>query len=156
MSDARARQLSDCAATLLASQYLGCLKRGDVPANTSPLNLLRPKESIPDDPSVRPGFTGLCWFAGRRCVPKFIWRLHGGSLANIRCPTPETQAGGTLAYQPASLEVNRTVFLSTLAFTGFAVVAGLLLIEGLGALVTTNVEASLHHGRERDRLRSSE
>jgi hypothetical protein len=57
--------------------------------------------------------------------------------------TPDILAVGTRAYQLASASAYRTVFLSTIAFTGVAIIATLFL-PNVDHLLTGDVATTLH------------
>jgi len=85
-------------------------------------------------------------------VEKFIAGFTTGTFENITGLTPEIQAIGTRAFKEANAAAYRTVFLSTLAFTGVAVIAGLLLPKGLDELLTGKVSTTLYSGRHKKRV----
>lgn len=82
-------------------------------------------------------------------VEQFIAAFSVGSSAFESVPgiTPEILAVGTRAYQEANAAAYRTVFLSTIAFSGVAIIAALLL-PNVDKFLTGKVATTLHKGRD--------
>jgi hypothetical protein len=81
----------------------------------------------------------------------FIAALSLGSSAFAKIPniTPEIIAIGTRAYQEANATAYKTVFLSTIAFTGVAIIATLFL-PNVDHLLTGKVATTLHERNKED------
>ncbi|OCK77436.1 MFS general substrate transporter [Lepidopterella palustris CBS 459.81] len=77
-------------------------------------------------------------------VAAFIKALSGGASALDKVPgvTPRILAAGTRAYQEGNSSAFRTVFLSTIAFTGVALISALFLPD-LEALMSNKVATTL-------------
>jgi hypothetical protein len=86
-------------------------------------------------------------------VAEFIAALALGSSALDAVPgvTPTIVAVGMRAYQLANAAAYRTVFLSTIAFTGVAIIATLLL-PNVDHLLTGDVATTLHHKKDETNL----
>jgi hypothetical protein len=82
-------------------------------------------------------------------VAAFIGAFSVGAsaFAKIEGLTPEILAIGTRAYQDASADAYRTVFLSTIAFSAVAIVCTLLLPDA-DKLLTGRVATTLHDGKD--------
>ena len=76
-------------------------------------------------------------------VVSFIEGFTTGSFAGVKGVTPAIIAIGTKAYQLANADAYRTVFLSTIAFTGAALVASMWL-PNVDDLMTEKVATTLH------------
>lgn len=79
-------------------------------------------------------------------VPAFLEGFTTGSFANITGLTDSILAVGTAAYYEGSFAAYRTVFLVTLAFTGCAIIAALLLPGDIDKYLTNRVHVTLHQG----------
>jgi hypothetical protein len=78
-------------------------------------------------------------------VIKFIAALALGpsALANVTGVNPSIITVGTQAYKNASADAYRTVFLTTIAFTGIAIIATLF-VPNVDHLLTGKVSTTLH------------
>jgi hypothetical protein len=80
----------------------------------------------------------------------FIADFSNSSLfADISNITPNIIAVGTVAYKEANASAYRTVFLSTIAFTGIAIIATLFL-PNIDHLLTGKVATTLHERNKED------
>ena len=84
-------------------------------------------------------------------VADFLAAFSVGSNAFAKIPniTPEIIAIGTRAYQEANASAFRTVFLSTIAFTGVAIIATLFL-PNVDHLLTGKIATTLHERNKED------
>ena len=82
-------------------------------------------------------------------VGQFIAAFTTGGDAFSKVPgvTPQILAIGTRAYQEANASAYRTVFLTTIAFTGVAVISALLL-PNVDHFLTGKVATTLHKGEK--------
>ncbi|KIW76453.1 hypothetical protein Z517_11199 [Fonsecaea pedrosoi CBS 271.37] len=81
-------------------------------------------------------------------VATFIGSLASGqSLADIPGVTASIIAAGIRAYRSANADAYRTVFLSTIAFTGIGIITTLFL-PNTDALMTDEVSTTLHHKKD--------
>lgn len=105
--------------------------------------------TIPE--KVPPALTGAGLPA--TSVAKVITGLTTGKFEdNIPGLTPEILAVGTRAFQVANAAAYKTVFLSTIAFTGIAILCTVGLPRGLDGLLTGRVITTLHAGRDEKRM----
>lgn len=79
-------------------------------------------------------------------VSPFIDALTSGSFSGIKGLTPQIQAAGTEAYKLASSHAFRTVYLTTIAFSGVAVVLSFW-APTVDDKLTGQVAATLHQAR---------
>jgi len=86
-------------------------------------------------------------------VESFITGLSIGptALKAVQGITPNILAIGTRAYQDANSSAYRTVFLSTIAFTGVAIIASLFLPD-VDHLLTGKVATTLHEGKDEKKI----
>lgn len=86
-------------------------------------------------------------------VASFISAFALGPTAFENFPgvTPEIIAIGTKAYQHANADAYRTVIFSNIAFSGVAIICSLLL-PNVDHLLTGQVAATLHSGRDEDHI----
>ena len=86
-------------------------------------------------------------------VASFISAFAVGETAFAQVPgvTPEILAIGSNAYQHANADAFRTVFFSNIAFSGVAIICSLLL-PNVDHLLTGQVAATLHEGRNEDKI----
>lgn len=86
-------------------------------------------------------------------VATFISAFSVGASAFEGIPglTPDILAIGTSAYQHANADAYRTVFFSNIAFSGVAIICSLLL-PNVDHLLTGQVAATLHEGRDEDHI----
>lgn len=84
-------------------------------------------------------------------APSFLAAFSIGPSAFEKVPgiTPTILAIGTRAYQEANASAYRTVFLTTIAFTGVAIIATLFL-PNVDHLLTANVATTLHERNKED------
>ncbi|ERT01155.1 hypothetical protein HMPREF1624_02396 [Sporothrix schenckii ATCC 58251] len=85
-------------------------------------------------------------------VPAFLDGFTTGSFTNVSGLTPDIMAVGTKAYYVGNFDAYRTVFLVTLAFTGMAFVAGILLPNDIDKYLTDRVHVTLHQGTDETAL----
>ncbi|CAK7234547.1 hypothetical protein SBRCBS47491_008984 [Sporothrix bragantina] len=83
-------------------------------------------------------------------VPAFLEGFTTGSFASIPGLTDQIQAAGQSAYRLASSQAYSTVFLTTLAFTGLAILLSFL-APNVDDKMTGQIAATLHVGKEEDR-----
>jgi cellobiose-specific phosphotransferase system component IIC len=78
-------------------------------------------------------------------IPEFIAALAVGptAIANVTGVNPSITVIGFRAYQDASADAYRTVFLTTIAFSGVAIIATLFL-PNVDHLLTGKVSTTLH------------
>ncbi|EPE10880.1 trichothecene efflux pump [Ophiostoma piceae UAMH 11346] len=85
-------------------------------------------------------------------VASFIDGFTTGSFANVTGLTDDILAVGTKAYFEGNFNAYRTVFLVTLAFTGLACIAGIMLPNDIDKYLTNRVHVTLHQGQNEDVL----
>lgn len=77
-------------------------------------------------------------------VASFIAGFTSGSFADVPGVTDKIIAVGTAAYKVANADAYRTVFLTTIAFTGIAVIISLF-SPNVDDKMTNQVAVKLHH-----------
>ncbi|CAK7211014.1 hypothetical protein SCUCBS95973_000986 [Sporothrix curviconia] len=85
-------------------------------------------------------------------VAAFINGFTTGSFANITGLTDDILAVGTHAFYVGNFNADRTVFLVTIAFTGLACIAGILLPNDVDKYLTDRVHVTLHQGQNETAL----
>ncbi|CAK7200047.1 hypothetical protein SEUCBS139899_002735 [Sporothrix eucalyptigena] len=85
-------------------------------------------------------------------VAAFINGFSTGSFANITGLTDHILEVGTQAYYVGNFNAYRTVFLVTIAFTGLAFIAGILLPNDIDKYLTNRVHVTLHQGQDESAL----
>ncbi|CAK7240395.1 MAG: hypothetical protein STHCBS139747_001834 [Sporothrix thermara] len=85
-------------------------------------------------------------------VAAFIDGFATGSFANISGLTDDILAAGTQAFYVGNFNAYRTVFIVTIAFTGLALIAGILLPGDVDKYLTDRVHVTLHRGQNEDAL----
>ncbi|KAF2665042.1 MFS general substrate transporter [Microthyrium microscopicum] len=79
-------------------------------------------------------------------VASFLTAIASGSaaaFAKVSGLTPEIQAAGMAAYRKASVDAYNTVFLTTIAFSGIAIIFSIF-APNVDHLLNSNVAATLH------------
>jgi len=91
-------------------------------------------------------------------VAAYLKALSAGSaeaLAKVPGITSAIEAAGTMAYRNANMSAYRTVFLTTIAFTGLGVVVNCF-VPNVDEKMTDDVATTLHKAGHNDALVGSE